>query len=81
MKITGQYYLLQAGDTDIRELKMEKSSTDKDQPKKSYVKPRLRQVDLRPEEAVLGACKTGSTAGPASSPCNAIAVGCSTAGS
>lgn len=60
---------------------MEKTSTDKDQPKKPYVKPRLRQVDLRPEEAVLGGCKTGSSAGPASSPCDALIGGCSSAGS
>ncbi len=28
--------------------------------KKTYQKPRLRQVQLRPEEAVLGNCKSGS---------------------
>lgn len=31
--------------------------------KKTYQKPQLRQVRLRPEEAVLGNCKTGSGAG------------------
>jgi hypothetical protein len=31
--------------------------------KKTYQKPSFRQVRLRPEEAVLGACKTGSGSG------------------
>ncbi len=32
-------------------------------PKKPYTKPEVKQVQLRPEEAVLGACKetTGTT--------------------
>ena len=34
--------------------------------KKSYQKPRLRQVHLRPEEAVLGNCKAGTSGGGAS---------------
>lgn len=39
--------------------------------KKAYTKPVLKQVDLRPDEAVLGNCKTGSPgSGPASSNCN-----------
>jgi hypothetical protein len=29
-------------------------------PKKPYVKPELKKVPLRPEEAVLGGCKTVS---------------------
>jgi hypothetical protein len=34
--------------------------------KKAYTKPEIRQVSLRPEEAVLGNCKTsGGGAGPA----------------
>ena len=39
--------------------------------KKPYYKPQLIQVPLRPDEAVLGACKTtsGSTAGPGGSNC------------
>ena len=31
--------------------------------KKTYQKPQLRQVQLRPDEAVLGNCKTGSGSG------------------
>jgi hypothetical protein len=34
------------------------------QQKKRYDKPKLRQVDLRPEEAVLGNCKVTGTSGP-----------------
>jgi hypothetical protein len=30
--------------------------------KKTYAKPEIRQVSLRPEEAVLGACKSSSVA-------------------
>jgi len=29
--------------------------------KKPYTKPEIKQVPLRPEEAVLGGCKTAST--------------------
>lgn len=43
---------------------MDKPSTNKKNLKKTYNKPRLRQVDLRPEEAVLGGCKVTGTSGP-----------------
>jgi hypothetical protein len=45
----------------------------KRQVKKVYQKPVLTQVELRPEEAVLGACKTTSLSGPSSSPCSTLA--------
>jgi hypothetical protein len=48
--------------------------------KKAYVKPEIRQVALRAEEAVLGACKNASTSGPAQPKCT-NAGGCSTSGS
>jgi hypothetical protein len=39
--------------------------------KKPYTKPEVKQVPLRPEEAVLGFCKTQATGGGPSSPtCN-----------
>ena len=47
--------------------------------KRSYVKPAIRRVHLKPEEAVLGGCKTASTSGPVHphctlpTPCAAIA--------
>jgi hypothetical protein len=31
--------------------------------KKPYVKPEVKQVQLKPEEAVLGFCKTSGTGG------------------
>ena len=34
------------------------------QPKKKYEQPKVTVISLRPEEAVLGHCKNGSTAGP-----------------
>jgi hypothetical protein len=34
------------------------------QPKKPYTKPEVKQVQLRPEEAVLGNCKTTGFSGP-----------------
>ena len=37
--------------------------------KKPYEKPRIVKVDLRPEEAVLGNCKTSSSAGPGQGDC------------
>jgi hypothetical protein len=44
--------------------------------KRRYMKPELKRVQLRPEEAVLGACKIASNAGPTGT-CNT----CSTTGS
>ena len=47
--------------------------------KRPYVKPEIKQVALRPEEAVLGACKATSGSGPGAgsgcrrpSPCSTI---------
>jgi hypothetical protein len=48
--------------------------------RKPYHKPEIKQVLLRPEEAVLGACKTASSTGPSRFPC-AGAIPCTTAGS
>lgn len=51
-------------------------------PKKPYVKPELRQVLLRPEEAVLGNCKTAGVSGPGSvGTCSPGAIACSSLGS
>ncbi len=47
--------------------------------RKPYEKPRLSQVALRPQEAVLGSCKMSGVAGPASADCTDLS--CSTAGS
>jgi hypothetical protein len=32
--------------------------------KRPYVKPEVKQVQLKPEEAILGFCKTVGSAGP-----------------
>ena len=37
--------------------------------KKPYTKPQIQEVPLRPDEAVLGNCKTSSTSGPAQHKC------------
>jgi hypothetical protein len=49
--------------------------------KKTYTMPEVKQVLLRPEEAVLGFCKTVSHAGPLGGTCNPITGQCSTLGS
>jgi hypothetical protein len=47
--------------------------------KRSYAKPAMRRVHLKPEEAVLGGCKTAATSGPVHpqctvpTPCAAVA--------
>ena len=38
--------------------------------KRPYVKPEIKQVQLKPEEAVLGGCKLATVAGPARITCN-----------
>ncbi len=43
-----------------------------DQPKKPYMKPEVTQVPLRPEEAVLAACKIAGVSGPLSGNCAVI---------
>ncbi len=44
--------------------------------RRPYTKPSIVRVELRAEEAVLGACKTTSTAGPAQPQCS-FPVACS----
>ena len=56
------------------------SNQREDAAKRPYAKPQIQQVPLRPEEAVLGGCKSMSVSGPAQGMCNSPAV-CSAAGS
>ena len=48
--------------------------------RKPYVKPEVKQVSLRPEEAVLGACKIQGQGGAGQGTCHAPAP-CSSLGS
>jgi hypothetical protein len=48
--------------------------------KRPYIKPQIQEVPLRPDEAVLGNCKTASIGGPSAmgnctmpSACSAVA--------
>ncbi len=52
---------------------MKKSTPPAERRKKPYVIPEMRQVSLRPEEAVLGGCKVSGTSGPGQPTCNAPA--------
>jgi len=47
-----------------------KTGQDIKQPRKPYIKPEVRQVQLKPEEAVLGGCKIAGQFGPALSNCS-----------
>ena len=38
--------------------------------KKHYVKPEVKRVILRPEEAVLASCKTSKISGPGQAKCS-----------
>jgi hypothetical protein len=44
--------------------------------KKSYVKPEVKQVQLRPEEAVLAVCKLPNQYGPAAMGCQSLGQVC-----
>jgi hypothetical protein len=50
------------------------------QEKKPYESPKISVISLRPEEAVLGACKNSSSAGPVGGSCTAVGP-CMTPGS
>jgi hypothetical protein len=48
-------------------------TTSKERPegeKRPYSKPQIQEVPLRPDEAVLGGCKTASTSGAMQHRCN-----------
>jgi hypothetical protein len=55
-------------------------SAEDQPPKRKYEKPTLTEVALRPEEAVLGNCKTVNVSGPGMPDCM-MSVGCSSQGS
>jgi hypothetical protein len=49
--------------------------------RKPYQKPEANRFPLRPEEAVLGSCKTTSGGGPFQAHCSNAGGGCKTPGS
>lgn len=51
-----------------------------DEPRKAYSRPIVREVKLRPEEAVLGNCKISGSGGPGQTSCDSP-VACTTLGS
>jgi len=53
---------------------------DREKGRKPYAKPVAKRVRLKPEEAVLGFCKTAGYSGPNGSNCSA-GFACSTDGS
>jgi hypothetical protein len=53
------------------------TANEQRQEKKPYAKPEIQEVPLRPDEAVLGGCKTASVSGPAQHRCTAPSA-CST---
>jgi hypothetical protein len=54
--------------------------TQESKEKKAYEKPEAKRFPLRPEEAVLGFCKTNASSGPAPNGCRG-GFACQTAGS
>jgi hypothetical protein len=64
-----------------REFNMNTRTENQPKKKEVYVKPEVKQIMLKPEEAILGACKTATVAGPAQSKCNNSGLKCSNIGS
>ncbi len=56
-------------------------ANDKRNDKKAYEPPRVTVVSLRPEEAVLGHCKSNTSAGPVGSACQTVGPACRGSGS
>jgi hypothetical protein len=48
---------------------MDESRNNRPEEKKPYAKPQIQEVPLRPDEAVLGGCKTAGVSGPAQHRC------------
>ena len=60
---------------------MTRQTEGKTPKKKPYLRPDIRQVELLPDEAVLGLCKTTGTTGPGGQSCNQAIFACATIGS
>ncbi|MGA7913681.1 MAG: hypothetical protein WCA00_00490 [Candidatus Acidiferrales bacterium] len=59
----------------------ESPMSDPKQEAKPYEAPKMIRVSLRPDEAVLGHCKTPSSRGPAALGCGIAVGGCMAFGS
>jgi hypothetical protein len=57
-----------------------RASSEREKGRKPYAKPIAKRVHLKPEEAVLGFCKTSSYSGPNGPGC-AVGFSCSSDGS
>lgn len=51
-----------------------KTTNEKSLDKKAYEKPAVTRFPLRPEEAVLGFCKSAASAGPSGGACQSVGV-------
>ena len=64
---------------EVKNVMGERDRTGSPPAKKPYVKPHVKRVVLKPEEAVLGTCKTASVSGPnqarCSTPSNCSSIG------
>ena len=58
----------------------DKPDKKREQTKRPYVKPEVRQIQLRPEEAVLGFCKNTGYYGPGIDACGVGTSPCPTSG-
>lgn len=56
---------------------MDTNKRDETRHKKPYVKPEVKRVMLRPEEAVLGSCKTTKISGADNPKCSGPPSACS----
>jgi hypothetical protein len=61
----------------MSETPRDKRATDKS----PYVKPSMKRVQLKPDEAVLGNCKTTISTGSGQTPCHVTPNPCNVAGS
>jgi hypothetical protein len=59
-----------------KEKKMSSGDEKDARPKKPYMKPEVKQVQLRPEEAVLAVCKLPNQYGPSAPGCQTAGVPC-----
>lgn len=61
---------------------MDQKQTRESGARKPYAKPEAKRFPLRPDEAVLGNCKSNSSGGPSAGTTSCHAIGfCKTAGS